>query len=89
MFYILAIQNNIKYLTHETLLASWQKSIDLVWDSEHTAEILKEMGTNAERIFDISTKTIMFLESVDPGCTTDRITKIRAHFFHDDGTVTL
>ncbi len=71
------------------LLATWQSSVDLIWDSGKPAEVLADMGTNAALMLNISQLTSTFLETVSPGCCADRLAKIQNCIANPDGTVTL
>lgn len=74
---------------HLNLLSEWQSCIDKVWDDSDPAAIIAEMGTDAAEIFAISTRTYQFLELNEPGCTMDRLIKVREVTIHPNGTVTL
>ena len=77
---------------HNQLLQAWQESIDLVWASYDTptiTTILKEMGTDGANLFALSTRTYLFLEENEPGCTIEHLAKVREVVIHPDGTVTL
>lgn len=83
-----AILNSTK-TGHINLLAEWRSCIDKVWDDQDPAVIIAQMGTDAAEIFQISTRTYLFLEANEPGCTLDRLAKVRPYAVHPDGTVTL
>ena len=87
VFSILNTANN----GHAQLLKYWQQSIDLVWDNDTAtiSAILQEMGTDAATLFSLSTRTYQYLEQNEPGCTADRLVKVKPYTAHQDGTVTL
>ena len=71
-----------------SILAEWRNAMDALWDGD-TAAILAEFGTRGLDAFLDSSATVAFLEHFSPGCTADRISKIRAYTIQQDGTVTL
>ena len=71
-----------------SLLAAWNASVTLLWNND-TADILAALGTDAADVFDLSAKTVAFMESIKPGCTTEGRALMRPFTVHADGTVTL
>jgi hypothetical protein len=73
----------------QTVLSLWGGGVQLLWNSENPQAILDDLGLDAKELFELSSKTAIFLESLQPGCTADKVALIRAHTVHEDGTVTV
>ena len=74
---------------HNSLLYTWRTCITQVWDDQDPAAIIAELGTDAAEIFAISTRTYLFLESNEPGCTLSYLAKVQPYTVHPNGTVTI
>ena len=73
----------------QTLLRSWGDGMVAIWKDPKPEEVLKALGTDATELFQLSGKTIAFLESVSPGCTDRYTSLVKPFTVHPDGTVTL
>lgn len=73
----------------DQLYATWMKGVREIWLAEDTSALLAEMGTHAAELFDLSQKTIVFLEQLRPGCTAHGRSLMRPFTIHEDGTITL
>lgn len=71
------------------LFAAFSGGVSQIWDDPNPADILAALGTDATALFDLSAKTVTFLELLKPGCTSAVTAKIKPTTSHDDGTVTL
>jgi len=76
---------------HGVMLTAWQQAMDLIWKASDPIGCVKELGTLAVTIFQVSSLTCDFLEAMSPGCTTDKL-QLMAPWeitLNADGTVTI
>lgn len=78
------------------LLSQWQNGISLVWEDSSPQDIISAIdaiartrSTNVSELFALSAKTAAFLESLQTGCTTVSIGKIKAYTVNADGSITV
>ena len=69
-------------------LATWREGMDLLWDGD-TEAILEAFGTRGAEVFATSNIAVTYLENLVPGCTADRIAKVRPYTIAENGVVTL
>lgn len=72
-----------------SLLAQWQNGVQLIWNDPNPQSVLDAIGTDAATIFDLSSKTADFLESVMPGSTTATVALVKPFTINADGTLTI
>lgn len=60
-----------------------------IWQSPNPQAVLDGIGTSAAEMFQLSQKTVAFLEQLKPGCTASLIAKMRPFTINPDGTITI
>ena len=81
---------NLPSIQFSVFFDNWKQGMELLWGNpELTADILKGLGTRGAELFDLSSKTVMFFETVNPGCTNEILSKMKPFTINSDGTVTL
>jgi hypothetical protein len=79
-------------LLYDQAASEWKRAMHLLWNPRGettTEEILVSLGTDAQRVFELSGAIVQLLEYADPGSTAET-TALRKDFtFNGDGTVSL
>lgn len=78
--------------------ADWERGFDLVWNNPVATpeEVLRELGTSAKEVFDLSAATFVFMESIMEGPLSGELERLRGklaarkpYTVHGDGTITI
>lgn len=81
-----------------TIIRDWERGFDSIWHNPRAtpAEVLAELGTDAEEAFLLSRGTVEFLETILVGRLDDELARIAGKVaampeitYHEDGTVTI
>ncbi|MDB4314418.1 hypothetical protein N9955_00035 [bacterium] len=67
----------------------WERDMDVLWKSENPQLILDKLGSDAAQLFILSGKTVAFLESVEKGCTQEKLKLVKPFSINEDGSVTI
>lgn len=66
-------------VTFRIIKNMWESGMRQLWDSEFSGaqpeDVLLQLGTNGKEVFLLAKQMSDFLESVQPGCTTETIQK--------------
>lgn len=73
----------------DTLLKSWENGVAAIWDDPNPSDILAALGTHGVELFQLSSKTAEFLESLQPGCTAGSMAKVKDITANPDGSIQL
>ena len=73
----------------QSVLGGWKMGMRLIWDDENPQAILDAIGVHGKELFELSTKTAIFLESVEAGCTKEYMKKVLPCTINSDGSITI